>query len=86
MKQVLFIQPQEIVVDIDFAERESLEQYIHQVLSLVLSFDDIPHDTLHYLQNLTGTSSLEGYGKALQEGREKALALLFSYTEKMQKQ
>lgn len=80
------IDPGEIIVDIHFPERESLKQYIQEVLSCPLSFDDVPYDTIQYLRTITGTSSLVWYGKALQSWREHALALLFSYTSNMQKQ
>ena len=67
LKALLLLSPQEIVVDINFPERNELEQYIHQVLSRILSFDDTPHDTISYLQNITKTSSLDGYGLALKD-------------------
>lgn len=85
LKIVLQLSPSEVVVDIDFPERDMVEQYIHDVLQLVVSFHDIPHDTISYIQHLTGTSSLVWYGKALEEWREKALWLLLSYVERMQK-
>ncbi len=86
LKSLARIQPKEVIVDIDFPERQELEQYIHQVLEATISIDDCPHDLDHYLQQILGTSSLSWYGEALETGRKNAIGILFSYIEKMQKQ
>lgn len=85
IKTLARLQPKEVVIDINFPQRDELEQYIHQVLQVTISIDDCPHDLDHYLQSVLGTSSLIWYGEALTSGRKQAVGVLFSYVEKMQK-
>jgi DNA mismatch repair ATPase MutS len=65
MKHIFQLQPRELVIDIDLPDRDGIEQYTHDVLKLIISFDDIPHDVPTYIQHTTGTSSLVGYGLAI---------------------
>lgn len=50
LKQLATIQPKEVIIDIDFPERQETEQYINQVLQAAISVNDAPHDLDHYLQ------------------------------------
>lgn len=58
LKQIFALEPREIIIDIDVPDRDGVEQYIHDVLQLVVSFDDVPHNLEQYIQQCTNTESL----------------------------
>ena len=84
LTQIAHLQAREIVVDIHFPEREQLKTFAEQE-HILCSIRDLPHDVSMYLQHLLGTSSLSGYGKALESWRSEAFALLLWYVEEVQK-
>ena len=77
------IAPREIILPRAIPERDSMSDYLTHTLWLIVSFHDGPYDADTYIQQWTKTTHLSWYGQALTQGRQHALALLFSYIEQL---
>ena len=85
LKFLLVMAPSEIVIDIDFAEKQEVENYMHQFSACLISTYDIPSAADEMLQHIFGVQSLSGFGKALEDGRKQAFSLLVNYLRSVQK-
>lgn len=79
IKYILKHSPSEIVIDIDLPERSALESYLQNLLSLQISVCDVPLQLDACIKHHLQIQSVEGYGKALQEGRERIFGLIVNY-------
>jgi DNA mismatch repair protein MutS len=84
-KFILTIKPAEIIFDIDFPEKDIVTTPLQQYLKCLVSIYEVPFDTEHYVQHMTKVQSLASFGKALDEGRLQAFALLINYMSHTQK-
>lgn len=79
------LQSREIVIDVDFPESQVLREYIQQQnANCLMSTYDKPHDGEALLRHITGVQTLTSFGKALEEGRQHAMALLVNYLAHIQ--
>lgn len=84
-KFILMIRPSEIIMDIDFPEKDMVTTPLQQYLECVISVYEVPFDTANFVQHMTKVQSLASFGKALDEGRLEAFALLLNYIAHTQK-
>lgn len=75
----------ELVVDAQFPEISWCDVLKEHISWLYISLLDAPHDVSYFLQHQLQVTSLEWYGKSLQEWRSRSVALLFSYLTDTQK-
>ncbi len=85
LKFLLVLSPSEIVIDIDFAEKGEIEQYMSAFSNCLISLYDQPAAIDEMLQHAFGVQSLSSFGKALEDGRKGAFALLVHYLRSVQK-
>ncbi len=79
------LQPREIVVDIDFPERTTLREELQNTMpGCLISTYDKPADSEALLRAVFGVQTLSSFGKALEEWRERAMALLCNYLQHIQ--
>ncbi len=83
-KFVQIINPVEIIVDIEFPNKDELTTLLKRNQNCLISIYDVPHRYEEYLVNNCKIQTLASYGKAVEEGRWQALALLFSYLQMTQ--
>ncbi|MDD3262984.1 MAG: DNA mismatch repair protein MutS [Candidatus Absconditabacteria bacterium] len=83
-KFILIVNPVEIIVDIEFPDKDELTKLLKQYQNYLISISDVPHRYEEYLLEQCKIQTLSSYGKAVEEGRGQALALLFSYLQTTQ--
>ncbi len=83
-KFVQTINPVEIIIDIEFPQKDEFSKLIKQYQDSLISIYDVPHRYEEYLLNNCKIQTLSSYGKAVEEWRWQALALLFSYLQNTQ--
>lgn len=82
---ILTLRPSEVVFDIDFSERTLISSYLTQELSSLISLYEVPFNATDFLLHMTKVQSLTSFGKAVEEGRLSAIALLLNYISNTQK-
>lgn len=85
-KFILQLRPTEIIIDTDTRIKEELMSPIQQYLQCLVSVYAVPVDPEYFITSLCKVQQLSSFGKAVQEGREQALALLFAYLQHTQQQ
>lgn len=85
-KYILMLRPTEIIVDTDIPDKEQFISPIQQYLHCLVSVYAIPGDEHTFLSKICKVQHLSSFGKALEEGRAGALALLFAYLQHTQQQ
>ncbi len=80
------INPNEVVIDIDFLEKQQLKEQIKMYLSSIVNIQDIPHNPWEFIKYCLKTENLSWYWKALQPPRDNSFALLLNYLFNTQKQ
>ncbi len=85
LKFLLVLSPSEIVIDIDFAEKQEVEKYMSNFSHCLISTYDQPAGVDELLQNILGVQSLSSFGKALEDGRKLVFSLLVNYLRSVQK-
>lgn len=83
-KFILIINPVEVIVDIEFPDKDELNKLIKQYQNILISISDVPHRYEEYLIENCKIQTLSSYGKAVEEWRWQTLALLFSYLQTTQ--
>jgi len=83
-KFIMIINPVEVIVDIAFPDKDELSKLIKNYLNCLISIYDIPYNPADYLLHQCKVQTLSSYGKALEEGRNGAMALLFHYLNSTQ--
>ena len=84
-KFILTIKPSEIIFDFDFPDKDLVTTPLLQYLKCLISIYEVPFDAEHFLITMTQVQSLASFGKALDEGRLGATALLLNYIAHTQK-
>lgn len=84
-KFILTIRPSEIIFDFDFPDKDLVTTPLLQYLKCLISIYEVPFDAEHFLVTMTQVQSLASFGKALDEGRLAATALLLNYIAHTQK-
>ena len=84
-KFILTIKPSEIIFDIDFTDKELVTTPLQQYLKCLFSVYEVPFDAEHFLLTTTQVQNLASFGKALDEWRLGATALLLNYIAHTQK-
>ncbi|MEI8091291.1 MAG: hypothetical protein WCG98_03415 [bacterium] len=84
-KFILTIKPSEIIFDFDFPDKDLVTTPLLQYLKCLISIYEVPFDAEHFLITMTQVQSLASFGKALDEGRLGAAALLLNYIAHTQK-
>ncbi len=78
------VQPRELVIDIDFPESTVVRGQITQNMTCLVSIYDKPADSDSMLRHIFGVQTLSSFGKALEQGRQYAMALLCNYLQHIQ--
>jgi DNA mismatch repair protein MutS len=84
LQHIARIQPRELVVDIDFPESIAVRDQIAQSTTCLVSIYDKPADSDAMLRHVFGVQTLASFGKALEAGRQYAMALLCNYLHHIQ--
>lgn len=85
-KRILTIAPTEIIIDIDFPEKDSISTPIQQYLQCLISVYEVPVDPENFLINVSKVQALSSFGQAAGEGRLEAVSLLLNYIKHTQQQ
>lgn len=67
LKFLLTLSPAEVVLDIDFSQKQEVENYIHNFSHCLISIYDQPADVDLFIQGVFGVQSLHAFGKALED-------------------
>ncbi len=86
LKYITKLNPSEVVIDIDFLNKQELKEYIKAYLGTIVNIHDIPYDVKTFLKNNLKVEKIEWYWKALDSWRAESFALLINYLLTMQKQ
>lgn len=78
-KFILTIKPSEIIFDVDFPDKDLVTTPLQHYLKCLISIYEVPFDAEHFLLNMTQVQSLASFGKALDDWRLGATALLLNY-------
>lgn len=82
---ILTLRPNELVFDIDFPDRDLISIPLVQELGSLVSLYEVPFNAQDFILHMTKVQSLTSFGKAVEEGRLGAIALLFNYITHTQK-
>lgn len=85
-KYILTLRPTEIILDTDIPHKEVFISPIQHYLNCLVSVYAVPHDPLGLISRVAKVQHTSSFGKAVSEGRESALALLFAYLQHTQQQ
>ncbi|MDO4714120.1 MAG: hypothetical protein Q4B28_05815 [bacterium] len=85
-KYILTLRPTEIILDTDIPHKDQFISPIQQYLQCLVSVYALPTHPDEVLKNICKVQQLSSFGKAMTEGRESALALLFAYIQHTQQQ
>lgn len=84
-KFIFRIQPKEIIIDIDFPNKETIQNSIKNFSDTLISIYDQPFAVEEYLLQQCKVQTLSSYWSALEEGRANAFALLLNYIKNTQR-
>lgn len=85
-KRILTLSPSEIIIDVDFQEKDSITTPIQQYLQCLISVYEVPTDPASFLCNVTKVQTLSSFWQAVGEWRLQAIALLLHYIKHVQKE
>lgn len=85
LKFIHKINPSEIIIDINFPQKDELQNYINNFSKVLFSIYDVPSNPEFFMKNLLEVQTLNAYWKALEIGRLKSCGLLFNYLKETQK-
>lgn len=83
-KWILTLSPSEVIIDVDFTEKDSITTPIQQYLKCLISVYEVPSDPELFLTNACKVQTLHSFGQATTEGRLQAIALLLNYIKHTQ--
>lgn len=84
-KFVLWLNPVEIILDVDFPNKGDLQLNIQRYTDILISIYDIPVDPDKYVLEQVKIQTLSSFGQALEWWRLGAFALLLNYIKNTQK-
>ncbi len=85
-KRILTLSPTEIIIDVDFPEKDSISTPIQQYLQCLISVYEVPVDPESFLCNMAKVQTLSSFWQAIGEWRLQAIALLLHYIRHVQQQ
>jgi DNA mismatch repair ATPase MutS len=80
------LSPSEVIIDVDFREKDSISTPLQQYLKCLVSVYEIPSDAEMFLTNICKIQTLNSFGQATISGRLQAIALLLNYIRHTQSQ
>ncbi|MDR0282414.1 MAG: hypothetical protein LBI53_03755 [Candidatus Peribacteria bacterium] len=83
-KWILSLAPSEVIMDVDFREKDSISTPIQHYLKCLISVYEIPSDPQLFLTHVTKVQSLASFGAATHAGRLQAITLLLNYIKHTQ--
>ncbi len=85
LKFLVTLDPAEIVIDIDFSQKDELENYIKDFGDSFISIYSLPDDVEYFLKSNLEVQTVSSYWKAFEKSRDKVFALLLNYIVNTQK-
>lgn len=85
-KRILTLAPTEVIIDIDFPEKDAISSPIQQYINCLISVYEVPSDPELFLSNIAKVQSLWSFWQAVESGRLQAIALLLHYIKHTQQQ
>jgi len=82
---IIQLKPKEIIFDIDFPEKNELKIKFKEKCNCLISIYDIPVDPKKFITNECKIQDIISFGKALEDGKLYASALLLNYLKNTQK-
>lgn len=86
LNYIIKLNANEIILDIDFLQKQELKEQIKMYLSSLINIYDIPYDSESFLKNNLNVESLDWFWKSLSNPRDKSFAMLLNYLLNTQKQ
>ena len=84
-KFIMIIKPVEIIVDMDFPQKDEFIVVLQNIISSLISIFDLPANPDRFVMNMTKTQTLQSFGRALESGRLNAFSILLHYFTHTQK-
>lgn len=85
-KRILILSPTEVIIDVDFPEKDSISTPIQQYLQCLISVYEVPVDPESFLCNMAKVQTLSSFWQATGEWRLQAISLLLHYIRHVQQQ
>lgn len=85
LKFVLKLNLSELVIDIDFLQKDEIQNYLKNFSNIFFSVYDLPYDIDIFIKNTLWVQTLNSFGKALSDNRNKSFSLLINYLKNTQK-
>ena len=85
-KWILTLSPSEVIIDVDFQEKDAITTPIQQYLQCLISVYEVPVDPESFLCNMAKVQTLSSFWQATGEWRTEAISLLLNYIKHVQKQ
>ena len=85
-KWILTLAPSEIIIDVDFQEKDTITTPIQQYLQCLISVYEVPTDPSNFLCNTAKVQTLSSFWQSVGEWRLQAIALLLHYIKHIQQQ
>ena len=85
-KRILTLSPSEIIIDVDFTEKDTITTPIQQYLKCLISVYEVPVDPGSFLCNTANIQTLSSFWQAVGEWRLQAITLLLNYIKHTQQQ
>ena len=85
-KWILTLSPSEVIIDIDFPEKDSISTPIQQYLQCLISVYEVPTDPEGFLCNMSRVQTLSSFWQSVGEWRLQAITLLLHYIRHTQQQ
>lgn len=83
-KWVLTLKATELIIDVDFPDKETVSRPLQQYVNGLISIYEIPSDPELFLRSLCNIQTLASFGQATQPGRLQAITLLLNYLKHTQ--
>jgi len=81
----MIIKPVEIIVDMDFPQKDEFIVVLQNITSSLISIFDLPANPDRFVMNMTKTQTLQSFGRAIENGRLNAFSILLHYFTHTQK-
>jgi hypothetical protein len=69
IKFIQIVNPVEVIVDVEFPDKDELTKMLKQYQNILISISDVPHRYEEYLIENCKIQTISSYGKAVEEGR-----------------
>lgn len=75
----------EIVIDVDFPQRNEIEDFFTSIGEILINISWLPDDVEVFLKDILNVQNLSWYWKALENWRKQALSILLGYLKDVKK-